>query len=789
MIGKRTILGLAALLTVGIMAKSQTTEFSPQTIASVHHLTCPDGLSSQRVYSVLQDETGAIWISTRVGVDRYNGREIMNYGLFSDYTLADLAARALKLLIAPDGTLLAYDHTCRVFEYSPILNRFDLKEIFKEHFPGYNNLNCYLKLENGQELLGMSSGLYIRDGEDIEVLLPDVLVNNLMERPEGICIASDKGFIFLDYDQETQMEALSGKNVLTVCIGESPYILLVGTQNDGLWLLDLENHTERRLDDPAQPINPARSLLMLNDDVVAIGSDGKGVFTYNFKTDELKELINTDDNLGHVLMGNGIYAMAKDTEGNLWVGSYTGGVSEVMFGHSPSIHMQHEKGNPNTLANSNVNAVAENVDGLIWYGTDRGVSIERTPNWINVLNKCVVLDIVPDGTGNMWVGTFGDGIFYLNSQGQELKHLTHQKGDLTAPYVYAMRRGPQGHLFVGMIGGDLMELDAQGKLVATYPIPYVQTLEVIDAEHVAVSAGDGFFIVDLTTGEMAPYATAEELNDPNMSPLIVSMLPNDDGTIWLGTEAGGISLYDPATHSLIANKREEDGLPSDDVYSLVRDQDGRIWIGTAKGIATIRGDVIASMNYLDKAKAEYNKSAVTRMQSGDLIFGSNSGAVKINPQLTVDLRYRAPLHITNFGVGGVDAEKAEAIRYEIEKGLQNGHVVLEHNQNNFMVDYEAINLKFKDDLAYDFFLEGYDLLWTRRALTGHALYKNVPPGEYTLHLRCISQCNGRTIDTLKVKITIKEPWYTTWWAWTIFAIAAIVVIYFLGRLVDRRRKK
>lgn len=37
------------------------------------------GLSSQKVYSIIEDRDGAVWIGTKSGVDRFNGRKLKNY--------------------------------------------------------------------------------------------------------------------------------------------------------------------------------------------------------------------------------------------------------------------------------------------------------------------------------------------------------------------------------------------------------------------------------------------------------------------------------------------------------------------------------------------------------------------------------------------------------------------------------------------------------------------------------------------------------------------------------------
>ena len=61
------------------------------------YLTTKEGLSNQRVFSILEDKKGFIWISTRSGVDCFNGRTVKNYSLFGEDIIVDGAGRMIYL--------------------------------------------------------------------------------------------------------------------------------------------------------------------------------------------------------------------------------------------------------------------------------------------------------------------------------------------------------------------------------------------------------------------------------------------------------------------------------------------------------------------------------------------------------------------------------------------------------------------------------------------------------------------------------------------------------------------
>ena len=89
-------------------------------ITGVRHLTYSEGLSSHRIFSIIEDLNGAIWISTKSGIDRFNGREIKNYSLLGDFYYGDMAGRKIQLFSNKYGEIYAYYNTVRIYRYSAI---------------------------------------------------------------------------------------------------------------------------------------------------------------------------------------------------------------------------------------------------------------------------------------------------------------------------------------------------------------------------------------------------------------------------------------------------------------------------------------------------------------------------------------------------------------------------------------------------------------------------------------------------------------------------------------------
>lgn len=84
---------------------------------NVRQIGHTEGLSSQRVFSIVEDKHSVIWIATKNGIDRYNGQSVKNYTLQGNFYYGDMAGRRIQLLYSQQYGLWAYDHTGRIYRY------------------------------------------------------------------------------------------------------------------------------------------------------------------------------------------------------------------------------------------------------------------------------------------------------------------------------------------------------------------------------------------------------------------------------------------------------------------------------------------------------------------------------------------------------------------------------------------------------------------------------------------------------------------------------------------------
>ncbi len=117
-----------------------------------------------------------------------------------------------------------------------------------------------------------------------------------------------------------------------------------GAFNKGLYMLNLSDFSVAQIHTTNSLLQkPIRSIVKLSPERLAIGIDGSGVLAYNAKDNSLTTFVNTELAPEFSFTGNGIYALLNDGNGNLWIGSYTGGVTMVSLSQSPIQIITHIK--------------------------------------------------------------------------------------------------------------------------------------------------------------------------------------------------------------------------------------------------------------------------------------------------------------------------------------------------------------------------------------------------------------------------------------------------------------
>ncbi|TVR77993.1 MAG: hybrid sensor histidine kinase/response regulator [Saprospirales bacterium] len=271
-----------------------------------------------------------------------------------------------------------------------------------------------------------------------------------------------------------------------------------------------------------------------------------------------------------------------------------------------------------------------------------------------------------------------------------------------------------------------------------------------------------------------------EISKSLLSSDVSSLLAdNENHSLWIGTKGAGLHIWDLRNEAFSYITKKE-GLPNSVIYGIVSDEFNHLWMSTNNGIVRFdpssgifrhwtRGDGLPA--------EEFNTYAWGKMPDGRIMFGGVNGMVVFNPKDFVENPHRA-LPVIN------------GIRVNNEEFISDGQGGLLHfgseatdfaqfryNQNNITFEFAA--LEFTEPLKnqFRFYLEGAEEEWVHSSREPFAQYLNLNPGKYAFKLMVSNNDGIWSQEYASVKFEILPPWYQSRLAWLIYFILVASILY------------
>lgn len=326
----------------------------------------------------------------------------------------------------------------------------------------------------------------------------------------------------------------------------------IGTK-DGLNKFDGNKFTvyrNREQDESSIGNNYVKCIIPYNKDEFFIGTDDGLYFmdTNNETFERLESKLNIADKLI-----TSISSMLLDQSGKLWITTMYQGV----YMYDPEkIELNRIRSNEFDFTKSSTWSVFQDRSGTIWVGTRGGLfqynpgsmlleGVDYITNFNNTSDK-EIISIYEDEKGNLWLGTWSDGILFYNK---------HDK-----PQAFCNNNS------------------------ADYYITHIRAFLQYDESHLLIGADDGLYLFNMNSKKCKridlPY-NRHSLSDQN----VYSMLRDNEGGIWIGTYFGGLNYINPSTHAIEKYQpNDKPGFLSGKAVSqFCEDKNGNIWIATEDG--------------------------------------------------------------------------------------------------------------------------------------------------------------------------------------------------------------
>ena len=435
-------------------------------------------------------------------------------------------------------------------------------------------------------------------------------------------------------------------------------------------LLFTNNYVHRVLDiENGLPQNSVQAIVQTEDGYIWMGTQ-EGLVRYdgiNFKV--------FDNSNQSLFATNDIRSLLTDSKGNLWIGTWGGG----LLSYKKGVFKVYSK--KQGLSNTQVWGLFEDNRGRIWCGTDGGGAnvLEndkfKSFNTENGLSHNVVYVINQDNSGNMWFGTRGGGLSILKD-GKFLNYNTNN--GLSSNHIWSFLKDSQGNMWVGTFQGGLLvykngEFKRYNK-EAVYDSMWV----IFEDSNKNIWIGTEGGGVSLLKNNKVSHFTK---NNGLSNNIIMSMTEDREGNLWIGTNGGGVNIL---SKSKFRTFSAENGLSQDHVNSLYEDSSGSLWVATIDGLNIIKGSNIKIFNK-DNGFINTYFTSIVEDKNGVIWVGTNGGGL-YNYSDNVFTRVNIEETATNKKINFLYKDSKENIWFGLRRGgievWENGKFNKSYNRKN-----------------------------------------------------------------------------------------------------------
>ena len=392
---------------------------------SFAHFTKKEGLSHNTVLSIVKDKNGDLWFGTNGGgVSKYNGIGFVHFtekeGLSNNSVMDILEDKKGHLWFGTGGGASKYDgKNFTHFTEKEGLNSNGIGSILEDSkgnlwfgtWGGGVNKVDGKRFSHFTEKEGLSSNSVLGILEDKKGNLWFGTRGGVSKyNASGDAASMDTGKRFTHY---TEIEGLSNNFVLSTLEDKSGN-LWFGTKGAGVCKYDGKNFTRFA---ESEDICHNSIYCMLEDKKgnLWFGTFGEGVCKYDASGDAASDDAGksfTYFTKKEGLSDDKIFSMLEDKKGNLWFGTFGGGVTK----YDPSVHRSGGSGfthftEKEGLSNNYVRSILEDTSGNLWFSTEGGgVNKYDGKSFTHFtekegLSSNIVSSSIQDKSGNLWFGT------------------------------------------------------------------------------------------------------------------------------------------------------------------------------------------------------------------------------------------------------------------------------------------------------------------------------------------------------------------------------------------------
>ncbi len=709
--------------------------------------TTADGLPSNTVYEVLKDSDGGVLAFTRNGIARFadnrfspvideKNRDYHEFRIYPAPSGIRFELNAEALIAGKDGNKTSYDLPPNLTKIlTPNFNFFYFVKMFEDR--------------DGTLWLWVNPGKLFKFKDDV---FDEITATGMPSSVVRVITQDRQGDIWLGSEREGACRLSQNK---FVCFDSTKGLT-------GNFVTDIFSDREG-------------TLWMATND--------KGICRL---TKQTVTTLSTAEKLAQ----KNVYSILETANGAMWLGSF-GAVAKYESG------VMTNYGKPEGLIYPFVQSLFEDTDGRLFVGGLDGVQYFENGRFYDFMNALgakagdfIVTDIHRDRRGILWLATTAGVVKY---DGATAVHLTTKDG-LPNDFVKTILEAKDGTLWIGTYDG-------------------LAKLSEPSAVADGLSRNVNIPLADFNRPLPQTVLTFTE-KDGLAGNHIRALYEDETGAMWIGTYDSGLSRFKDGKFTVynIGN-----GLFSNGVFQILPDERGNFWMSSNQGIYRVsraelndyadgkRQNIVStsfgkSDGMLSTEANGGGQPAGTKTRDGQLWFPTQDGAAIINPEAvefnplpppvvieTVRIDNKSePFAVANDSTRQTEnsAENSNAPNGKLQPPAtaDGSDIVLEPGQENLEIDYTGLSFIKPEQVRFRYKLAGLDENWTEAGARRTAFYPHLSPGEYVFQVIAANSDNVWNETGASVKISVKPPFYRTYWFYAACLLLFLIVVYAFYRV-------
>jgi signal transduction histidine kinase/ligand-binding sensor domain-containing protein/DNA-binding response OmpR family regulator len=757
------------------------------------------GLSNNFVRCIYQDKNGFMWFGTYDGLNRYDGYEFKifrnnfknNRSLINNWINAINEDANGNLWIGTRQGACVYQRLANNFSflyyYTPEKKVEQLNSVVSD---------IEADLQGNMFAATADKGLlFFSKGESVAYRIPLENDANSSYNVTSVKAGNDKNVwlfaankgLYL-YEYKTNKAKLVNATIKSAnCIEAANGYLWIGS-NEGLFRYNIASNSFDKVYNEANKklnYNTVAGIAVSKNNELWIATNGGGVVILNTETDEAQFLSNTRE--PNSLSSNAVYSIWIDRQSRKWIGTLRGGINVIDPNKERFQNIVSNPATTNTLISNHILSFYEAPNNDLWIGTDGGGlsiwnrSLNSFTNYRHdrgnpySLSDNFVTDIQSDFQNNLWITTYRGGVNrFNNGKFEHYNCVDPNNTTLTFhPIGPNLLEDGEKNFWLSTQQYGLFKLNRQKKVFELFD-DRLKDLYVLkeDRNHVFWGGGINHLVQIDKDGK-------KHISYPIGKPVSVIM-EDRSRNFWVGTEGGGLILFDRKQGKIITRYTTDEGLCSNSILTILEDAAGNLWMSTFNGIAKFNPQNKTFKNYYQGdglQSNQFNYHAALKLRSGEFAFGGIKGFSLFRPESIIAANGNPKIFLTDVKVANTSLEKDAEL--EIKTNFNRiERIRIPYNKAVLSFEFAALEYSAPDKIQYAYFMQGSDKDWNYCGNTRKVVYNHLSEGTYTFRVKNTNAEGQWNKEAVQIEIMVLPPWYRTWWAYLIYAVMIGAAVYF-----------